>query len=150
MRILYDSKQLTYKSPFGTLTPGQVCILNIHIPRNVEATTVQCLINYDGGSRAKTVDMRKTAQKGAYEVFTGEFSLEHRGLYFYYFYIDTPTGGFRLFKQGDDTKMEAGDLWQVSCIPETFLTPDWAKGATYYQIFPDRFHKSFSSRHRCI
>ena len=142
MRILYDSKQLTYKSPFGTLTPGQVCILNIHIPRNVEATTVQCLINYDGGSRAKTVDMRKTAQKGAYEVFTGEFSLEHRGLYFYYFYIDTPTGGFRLFKQGDDTNMEAGDLWQVSCIPETFHTPDWAKGATYYQIFPDRFHKS--------
>ena len=38
--------------------------------------------------------------------------------------------------------MEAGDLWQVSCVPADFHTPDWAKGATIYQIFPDRFHKS--------
>ena len=25
MRILYDSKQPQFKTPFGTLTPGQVC-----------------------------------------------------------------------------------------------------------------------------
>ncbi len=141
MRILYDSKQLTYKSPFGTLTPGQTCTLNIHIPMNVEATTVTCILNYDGGAIAKNVVMEKTRHKGAYEVFSATFSLEHRGIYFYYFYIDTPTGGFRLFKQGDDTNMEAGDLWQLSCIPADFHTPDWAKGATYYQIFPDRFNK---------
>ncbi len=141
MRILYDSKNLTYKSPFGTLTPGQECTLNIHIPMNVEATTVTCILNYDGGENARNVTMEKTLRKGAYEVFSGSFSLEHRGIYFYYFYIDTPTGGFRLFKQGDDTNMEAGDLWQLSCIPADFHTPDWAKGATYYQIFPDRFNK---------
>ncbi len=141
MRILYDSKNLTYKSPFGTLTPGQECTLNIHIPMNVEATTVTCILNYDGGENARNVTMEKTRRKGAYEVFSGSFSLEHRGIYFYYFYIDTPTGGFRLFKQGDDTNMEAGDLWQLSCIPADFHTPDWAKGATYYQIFPDRFNK---------
>ena len=35
-----------------------------------------------------------------------------------------------------------GDLWQVSCIPDDFTTPDWAKGAIIYQIFPDRFHKA--------
>ena len=38
--------------------------------------------------------------------------------------------------------MEAGDLWQVSCIPDDFTTPDWAKGAIIYQIFPDRFHRA--------
>ena len=38
--------------------------------------------------------------------------------------------------------MEAGDCWQLSCIPADFTTPDWAKGATIYQIFPDRFHKA--------
>ena len=142
MRILYDSKQLQYKSPFGTLTPGQSCTLNIHIPVNVEATTVTCIICYDGGTIARNADLKKSAQKGPYEIFSGEFSLEYTGIYFYYFYIDTPSGGFRLFKQGDDTNMEAGDLWQLSCIPETFHTPDWAKGATYYQIFPDRFRKA--------
>jgi len=38
--------------------------------------------------------------------------------------------------------MEAGDLWQLSCVPADFETPDWAKGATIYQIFPDRFFSS--------
>ncbi len=37
MRILYDSKQLHHKTPFGTLTPGESCTLCIHIPATVAA-----------------------------------------------------------------------------------------------------------------
>ena len=81
-------------------------------------------------------------KKGAYDVFEGQFSIPCPGLFFYYFVIDTQGGSFRLFKQGDDTNMEAGDLWQLSCIPADFTTPDWAKGATIYQVFPDRFYAS--------
>ena len=33
-------------------------------------------------------------------------------------------------------------MWQISCIPADFTTPDWAKGAVIYQLFPDRFRKS--------
>ena len=36
MRILYDSKQLAFKDPFGTLVPEQVCTLTIHIPVTVQ------------------------------------------------------------------------------------------------------------------
>ena len=143
MRILYDSKLPQYKTPFGTLTPSQNCTLHIHIPCAVQATTVTCLLKYeDGRTGAQDIPLFLRERKGAYEVWGGEFSIPHTGLYFYYFYIDTPSGGFRLFKQGDDTNMEAGDLWQVSCIPADFKTPDWAKGATIYQIFPDRFCKA--------
>ena len=35
MRILFDSKQPQFKSPFGTLVPGQMCTLHVHIPRAV-------------------------------------------------------------------------------------------------------------------
>ena len=142
MRILYDSKQLMYKDPFGTLIPGQTCTLHIHIPSSVQATNVTCEFLYEDNSHAKSVGMSYKMKKGPYDIFEGKFSLEYRGLYFYYFQITTRTGGFRLFKAGNDTNMEAGDTWQVSCIPEDFTTPDWAKGATIYQIFPDRFHKS--------
>ena len=38
MRILYDSKLPQYKTPFGTLTPGQVCTVHIHIPCAVGTT----------------------------------------------------------------------------------------------------------------
>lgn len=142
MRILYDSKQSIYKTPFGTLTPAQECHIHIHIPRTVNPTQVTCLLKYDSGQEAQNIPLYLTEHKGPYEIFSGSFSIPQPGLYFYYFYIDTPSGGFRLFKEGDDTNMEAGDLWQLSCVPEDFHTPDWAKGATIYQIFPDRFCKS--------
>ena len=142
MRILYDSKQSQYKDPFGTLVPDQQCTLNIHIPATVQATKVTCNLLYEDQSPAQAISLTLSAQKGAYEIFRGAFSIPDTGLYFYYFYIETPGGGFRLFKQGDDTNMEAGDLWQVSCVPADFKTPDWAKGATIYQLFPDRFHRS--------
>ena len=142
MRILYDSKLAIYKTPFGTLTPGQSCTLHIHIPAQVGCTHVTCILSHDGGSHAQDVLLKRQRRKGPYEIFSGAFSIPAEGLYFYYFYVHTQTGGFRLFKQGDDTNMEAGDLWQISCVPADFHTPQWAKGATFYQIFPDRFHKS--------
>ena len=142
MRILFDSKQLLYKDPFGTLAPGQKCTLNIHIPATVQATAVECIINHENNTPALTVPMAYQMKRGTYEIFQGSFAFEERGLYFYYFKITTRTGSFRLFKQGDETNMEAGDNWQVSCIPEEFTVPQWAMGATMYQIFPDRFHKA--------
>ena len=142
MRILFDSKQLMHKDPFGTLVPDQKCTLNIHIPASVQATAVECVINHENGTLWQKIPMAFHLKKGAYEIFRGNFAFEERGLYFYYFTITTRTGGFRLYKQGDNTNMEAGDCWQVSCIPADFTVPDWAKGATMYQIFPDRFNKA--------
>lgn len=142
MRILYDSKQPQFKTPFGTLTPGQVCTLHIHIPTSVLTTKVTCVFNHEDGSWAQNAVLAFQMKKGAYDVFEGQFSIPCPSLFFYYFLIDTQGGSFRLFKQGDDTNMEAGDLWQLSCIPADFTTPDWAKGATIYQVFPDRFYAS--------
>ena len=142
MRILFDSKQLIHKNPFGTLVPEQACTLHIHIPSSVAATQVQCILEQENGTPEAAAPLTFLEAKGAYDVFRGSFSLKKPGLYFYYFYIITATGSFRLFKQGNNTNMEAGDRWQVSCIPADFTTPDWAKGATIYQVFPDRFHKS--------
>ena len=142
MRILFDSKQPQFKSPFGVLTPGQVCTLHVHIPTSVCTRRVEIVLCYEDGSPARYLEMRKIEQRGAYDIWQGEFSLFAPGLHFYYFQIHDPHGMFRLFKQGDDANMEAGDLWQVSCVPPDFTTPDWAKGAVIYQIFPDRFRRS--------
>jgi len=141
MRILYDSKKTEYKDPFGTLVPGQQCTLAVHVPVSVEAESVQCYIRLEGKGELPPVMLSPAERLGVYQVFRGSFALSETGLYFYYFTVSNPYGTFRLFKQGDDTNMEAGDLWQVSCVPRDFTTPDWAKGAVIYQVFPDRFHK---------
>ena len=142
MRILYDSKLLRYKDPFGTLTPGQSCKLHVHVPLSVGAEKVTCELLNEDNSPAMTVTLTAEEVKGPYQIFGGELKLEQPALYFYFFRVYNAQGSFRLFKQGDDTNMEAGDLWQVSCVPKAFCTPDWAKGAVIYQVFPDRFRKA--------
>ena len=144
MRILYDSKKLQYKTPFGPLTANEQCTMTVYVPAAVQATMVSCIINRDSGNHATNVDLPFLRKEGPYDIFQGSFSMYDTGLYFYYFYISQPFGGFRLFKQGDDTNMEAGDMWQLSIIPESFSAPDWAKGAIIYQVFPDRFNKAGS------
>ena len=142
MRILFDSKLPQFKTPFGTLVPNQECTLNIHIPSTVRAKDVTVILSYEHGETAQLISLNYHMKKGPYDIFRGTFSIPHPGLYFYYFRIENNEGAFKLFKQGDDTNMEAGELWQVSCIPADFHTPDWAKGATIYQVFPDRFNKA--------
>lgn len=144
MRILYDSKLPQFKTPFGTLTPGQTCTLHVHVPASVQAKHLTCELLYENQDPARVITLEKQATDGAYEIFGGDFTLDTPALYFYFFRVHNAQGSFRLFKQGDDTNMEAGDLWQVSCVPATFHTPDWAKGAIIYQVFPDRFCKSGS------
>ena len=141
MRILFDSKKAAFKEPFGTLIPGQNCTLHIHIPSSVPAVRVECMICHPDGSLLQAVPMKKTESRDGYDIYRGRFALENTGLYFYHFYITKPDSCFRLFKYGNDTNMEDGALWQLSCVPADFHTPDWSKGATIYQIFPDRFCK---------
>lgn len=142
MRILFDSKKAEFKAPFGCVAPGQTVTLHLHIPTAVSAWKVEIVLCYEDGSPARYHEMYRIEQRGAYDIYEGDFSLFAPGLHFYYFQIHAPHGMFRLFKQGDDTNMEEGDLWQISCISPDFTTPDWAKGAIIYQIFPDRFHRS--------
>ena len=143
MRILYDSKKTAFKDPFGTLTAGQMCTMHIHIPSSVAATAVDCLFFADGSKEpTRTVPFTLEKQQGAYDIYRGSVSFDAPALYFYRFQITTKDNSFRLFKYGDDTNMEAGDLWQLTCTPADFAVPEWAQGATIYQIFPDRFRKS--------
>ncbi len=145
MRILFDSKKEEYKSPFGCVVPGQACRLRIRIPESVKATAVTLCIQRENGDPFAEHAMVFETNEALYDLWQGSFSLPQTGLFFYYFRITGHTGTFRLFKYGDDTNMEAGDLWQLSCVPEDFTTPDWAKGAVIYQIFPDRFAKKGQS-----
>ncbi len=142
MRILFDSKKTIFKDPFGTLTTGQNCTLNIHIPSGVQAVKVECVFTHENGSFAFCVPMTYAMKRGAYEIFRGSFAIAKPGLFFYHFHVTKRDGEFRLYKLGSQTNMEAGDQWQLTCTPEDFTVPQWARGAVIYQVFPDRFHKS--------
>lgn len=141
MRILYNSKQSEYKTPFGPLAPEEVCVLHIRIPKSVETRFVSLVVERPDGSPVGEFAFAWAGEEGAYDVFKCDFLLRERGLYYYWFRISGKTGGFRLFKQGDDTNMEAGDKWQLSVVPRERMAPESFTGAVMYQVFPDRFCK---------
>lgn len=140
MRILFNSRQEAYKTPFGTLRTGESCMMKIQVPCNCGAIVVELVLENCEEQPCRTVAFEKECSDGAYDTWRGAFTQE-RGLYFYWFRIHKPDGSFRLFRQGDQTNMEAGDKWQLSVIPADFTVPDYARGAVMYQIFPDRFHR---------
>lgn len=142
MRILFCSRDPRYKDPVGTLEPGEGCRLRLDIPASCQTREVSCVFEQENGRPAFSVSLTLARTDGPYEIYEGSFRIPEPGLLFYYFRITTANESFSLFRQGEDTNMEAGDRWQVSCIPADFETPDWAKGAVMYQIFPDRFYKS--------
>ena len=124
MRILFDSKKPEYKTPFGTVTPKEKCILHIHIPISVPVVSAACTFTFENGNAAFSVPMVCAKTLDNYHIFRGEFSIAQPGLYFYYFQIQKADSSFRLFKQGSGTNMEDGEMWQLSCIPADFTTPD--------------------------
>ena len=140
MRILFNSKNEYHKSPFGCLRQNQLCTLRIKIPISCETEKVYLCIRSESGVEL-TVPFAFESAEGDYEVYSTQFSLFACDLYFYYFNVVTQNESFDLFKQGDDTNIACGDLWQITCFDKNYDTPVDFKGRVIYQIFPDRFAK---------
>ena len=142
MRILYNSKDPVFKEPFGTLVPDEACRIRIHIPRSCLTRETQLVFNRENGDPYVSFGMERCGGDGDYDWFQTTFSLAEPGLYFYYFRITTENEAFSLYREGyDQTNMEAGELWQLSCIPASFKVPQAYAGKVMYQIFPDRFYR---------
>ena len=141
MRILYNSKDAAHKLPFGTLTEGQTCSISVHIPRSCRTVSAFLVFLREDQSEYTRFSMERTDGTADYDIYSTRFSLGECALYFYYFRINTENESFALYREGyDQTNMEAGELWQLSVVPQEFRVPAEYFGAVMYQIFPDRFH----------
>ncbi|MDR2201772.1 MAG: glycoside hydrolase family 13 protein [Clostridiales bacterium] len=70
-----------------------------------------------------------------------DLAVTSRGLYFYYFVIDTPGESFRVAADENLRAMLGkGQQWQLTVYDEPFSPPSWLKGGVIYQIMPDRFN----------
>lgn len=142
MRILFDSRLSQFKTPFGVLKTDEVCTMHIQIPVSCQTVRVELLLLHEDGAPLREVSFRMQSATELYECWGGEFSLTEAELCFYCFRVTTKNEQFRLYKQGNDTNMEAGELWQLSCVERKWPVPEALQGAVLYQIFPDRFCQS--------
>lgn len=139
MRILYNSRLSQFKTPFGVLHPDEVCTIHIMIPCSCKTVKTVLVLQQEDGTPACEVTLERQSADALYETYGGSFRLSRPALYFYYFRITTQNEQFGLYRQGDDTNMEDGELWQLSCVDTRYPVPEALQGAVMYQIFPDRF-----------
>lgn len=138
-RILHDSTQGRYRSPFGAVPAGRTVTLRVRVPLSCPATGAEAVLRRDGGVPLH-LPLGREADDDGYASFAGSFTPSLPGLCFYYFVIKKAGGDFRLFRYGlRDTNMEAGDEWQITVYDRDFRVPENFRGGIMYQIFPDRF-----------
>lgn len=143
MRILFDPFSAEYKSPFGTLVPGEPCHITLRIPKSCKTKRASLVLLTEAEEEYASYRMKLWDTEKDYQVFRTAFALPYEGLWFYRFFVETENEAFSLYRQGlKDTNMEAGELWQLSCVPKDFCPPEEFCGKVMYQIFPDRFFKS--------
>ncbi len=143
MRILFDPFDTAYKSPFGTLVPGEACTITISIPKSCRTEQVSLILLTERGEEYASFRMALKHRGNDYETYQTLFALPCEGLWFYRFAVKTENEKFSLYRQGlRDTNMEEGELWQLSAVPKDFCPPENFRGKVMYQIFPDRFFKA--------
>ncbi len=142
MRILYNSRQRVFKTPFGAVRQEEPCKIEIHIPRRCAAMGVSLIMETDAGEyRRFPMSFFALDEKG-YDCYTVTFSLSECGLYFYYFEIEEPNNHYFLYRYGaEDTNIGEGEKWQLTCYAESYHAPKGFAGSVMYQIFPDRFYR---------
>ncbi|MCD7854327.1 MAG: glycoside hydrolase family 13 protein [Clostridiales bacterium] len=84
--------------------------------------------------------MQKTATEKGFDYYLGRFFI--RRVTNYYFKIKHHERVYYYNKQG--LTADLNNDFDFMAVPD-FSTPDWAKGAVMYQIFPDRFYNGDDS-----
>lgn len=142
--VAYNAWDEFYKTPFGAVKAGEEIRVRIRVLREANPSGAVLKLRRDGESAERTVELPPDKEQDS--TYTGAFSVEETGLWFYRFEISVPEG-LLFVGQGEDAKAKVEDFlpeWQLTVYDPAFSVPEWLKGGILYQIFPDRFFKSRS------
>lgn len=91
-------------------------------------------------SRKDAFQMKHVKNEDSCAYFETTVTLENSAMYQYYFSFEA-NGKFQYYKKQNitgDTSLTKEECWKMSV---GFEVPEWAKGATMYHIFVDRYRK---------
>lgn len=134
--IIFDSRSISFKNPFGCVKRGTEVEFNIYTDESED--NVALVIEDDGGAAIR-VPMRLNGQCGFFREFSCRYTFGDIGLFLYSF-----TFGSRHVWRNEfgEPTTEGGIRWQITCYEEIYPLSEDLCGRVMYQIFPDRFNAS--------
>lgn len=152
--IIFDSHNEQFRCPQGAIRQGDSLVLRIFVSRGLSAYGVTLRLWCDGQEYLYNMPRTNVFDHTPYGDFLEEYSInvscETLGLLWYCFIINTPqkplyclNNSLMLGGKGEIKEYpDYAHCFQITVFKKDFKTPSWAKGATMYQIFPDRFCKA--------
>ena len=147
MPVVFDSRKIYYRSPFGAVEQGTKIHLRILIPKSEHAQKAELCVKYDYDYNWMFTKLLWCGNfDESTEIWECDFTPDRVGLYWYGFKLTCPHG-IRYVVPSDAYKKSSiedspGRSWQITCYKKGFDTPKWPVGGIMYQIFPDRFYYS--------
>lgn len=170
LSVAYDSRDSSFKSPFGAVTEGSTINYSLTaLPGVTDMTLVVARHTLEGNQEVLTnteldrVALTKTTE-GDKERWSGSYTFPTKGVYSYYFQFKVGNETYIYENNADTvywtTEKGTDGVGSVAFLPTSdsairryrqtvylkdFTVPDWAKDAIYYQIFPERFRNGDTS-----
>lgn len=134
MRPVYNSRDISYKDPFGAVCCGQSVTLTLRPDPAEGFTACTVLLQQEFSGKQQEVSLPAVA-----DTFTGCICApEQPELVWYAFRFTRPDGCYVYL--GKDGYCDGWPhRWQLTVYDPTLPTPQWFGDGVSYQIFPDRF-----------
>lgn len=146
--LIFNSRSKAYKSIISALATDEKCKFKIVVPRDCKCSRATLAVTKENEETAY-YDMFWAGMCGNdFEYWELHFSATTQGLYFYHFELETPWGNSFIKNTGNgvgDFSADGADF-QQTVYDKNYKTPDFLKGGIIYQIYPDRFFNSKSSK----
>jgi cyclomaltodextrinase len=154
-KVSHDSWSKAERSPWGAVSEGTPVTLKLKTGegdvQNAKLMVTKSIMSAKGGDEYNPdyedgtttyYPMTKIGTENGQDIWQVTFTPQTYGLYGYKFVLndtkeygdDTKTGGT------GELKLTGTKYFQITCYKKGYETPEWAKEAVCYQIFPDRFY----------
>lgn len=144
--VYYDSRSPLFKRPFGACKTGEQVELRLCLPKDAGYTSPRLLLfRADVWDAPQRIPLSLHHMELTANIYACTFSLPSPQLCFYCFEVDqgeVPVRISRINASVGGPADGAAPLWQLTVYDAAYRAPEFLRGGTFYQIFPDRFYFS--------
>ena len=151
---MFHSRNPIYRNPTGAVQAHTNIHFKLLVPREFRCSAARLMVGEEFTKQVKTLGLFWCGMNGEdHEWWECDFTPEQSGLYFYRFEIDTWRGTLGITSRFggesgiDEFGAPEGECWQLTVFESQYQIPDWLSGGIMYQIFPDRFYRSGTTKY---
>ena len=151
---MFHSRNPIYRNPTGAVQAHTNIHFKLLVPREFRCSAARLMVGEEFTKQVKTLGLFWCGMNGEdHEWWECDFTPEQSGLYFYRFEIDTWRGALGITSRFggesgiDEFGAPEGECWQLTVFESQYQIPDWLSGGIMYQIFPDRFYRSGTTKY---